>query len=96
MKTKSMVFGLTAVIPLIGLIACLALGQPKVHENSRRINTNPEYLKQQQESLNLSSLGHSAPFHKNYALAEKELRQSIALDASGGDAGAWRGSTCRA
>ncbi len=89
MKTKPFMFGLAVVIPAVGLVACLALGQPKVHEHSRRMNTNPEHVKKQQESLDLSSLGHSALFHKNYSLAEKELRQSIALDSSGGFVNTW-------
>ncbi len=89
MITKFITSGLVAVAVAFGLLACLALGQPKVHENSRRIDTNPEHIKQQQESLDLSSLGHSALFHKNYGLAEKELRQAIALNNSGGDVGEW-------
>ncbi len=88
MNVKS--YLLVAALPVTaGLAVTLAMGQPRVHENSRRINTDPIYVKNQENSLKLASLGHTAIFHGNYVLAERELRQSIALDASGGEVGAW-------
>jgi len=89
MKIKPLLLSVVFV-PFVAWFAVdLAMHQIPVHEHSRRMNTNPDYIKSQQESLKLSSQGHSALFHKNYALAEKELRQSLALDASGGDVNTW-------
>ena len=81
---------LIAALPVTaGLAMTLAAGQPKVHENSRRINTDPTYVRNQENSLRLSSMGHSALLRNNYILAEKELRRSITLDASGGTCNTW-------
>lgn len=89
MKTKFTTYSIAVAVLVVGLATCLALGQPKVQEHSRRINTNPEYVRNQQESLRLFSKGHADLYYKNYALAEKELRQAITLNASGGDVGMW-------
>lgn len=84
MKIKPIMYGLALTLIMAWGLACLAVSHPKVQENSRRINTDPIYVKNQNQSLVLSSQGHTALYHKNYALAEKKLREAIALEPLAG------------
>ncbi len=89
MKTRILLLGIVFVPIVAWLSVCLAMSQSPVHEHSRRMNTDPAYLRKRATVLRLYSEGHTAMYHKNYPLAEKDFCQSLALDDMNGDIGTW-------
>jgi len=82
----------SAVLAVSGLFLAVSLANstdhPGIREMSRRVG-GPAAQQRMRKIDHLSSEGQAALYRKNYALAERKLRQSITLDGLGGDSETW-------
>jgi Flp pilus assembly protein TadD len=88
-KRLKIVLASGSIVTVVGLSLAVSFAHPGIREMSRQVG-GPVYQQRMQRVLRLSDEGHTALYHGDYALAEKKLRQSLALDTTGGDAGIWR------